>query len=94
LGRFLKWTGWATGRVFELKREALTRGEPLCEVENQIRRFNEALRRMGYAGLARAQGISAIYSYVASKGYTIKRKLVRFDMGTKMELRVPTRCAS
>jgi hypothetical protein len=45
---------------------------------------------MGYAGLSRAQGISAIYSYVASKGYTIKRKLVRFDMGTKMELRVLT----
>jgi hypothetical protein len=90
LGRFLKWTGWGPGRVFDLKREALMRGEPLCEVETQIRRFNEALRRMGYAGLTRAQGISAIYSYVSSGGYTIKRKLVRFDLGTKMEMRVPT----
>ncbi len=90
LGRFLKWTSWVPTRIFELKREALMRGEPLCDVETQIRRFNEAMRRMGYAGLTRAQGIAALYSYVGSKGYTIKRKLVRFDMGTKMELRVPT----
>jgi hypothetical protein len=90
LARFLKWTGWPTDRMFELKREALMRGEPVCEVETQIRRFNEALRRMGYAGLTRAQAVAALYSYVGSRGYTIKRKLVRFDMGTKMELRVPT----
>jgi hypothetical protein len=90
LSRFLKWTGWAPSRMFELKREAMMRGEPFCEVETQIRRFNEAMRRMGYAGLTRAQAIAALYSYVGSRGYTIKRKLVRFDMGTKMELRVPT----
>jgi hypothetical protein len=33
LARFLNWTSWGSGRIFELKREALMRGEPVCEVK-------------------------------------------------------------
>lgn len=91
LGRFLNWNSWTPGEVFRIKKEAMKEGEPLSLVEKQIRRYDEALKRMGYAGLTRAQGIAALYSFIGSKGYTVKRKLVRFDMSTKTQLRVPTR---
>jgi hypothetical protein len=91
LGRFLNWTSWTPGDIFRIKKEAMKEGEPLSLVEKQIRRYDEALKRMGYAGLTRAQAIAALYSFIGSKGYTVKRKLVRFDMSTKTEMRVPTR---
>ena len=90
LSRFLKWTGWRPGDLFSFKREALRQGEPQCEVEAQMKRFHESLRKMGYAGLTRAQAMAALYSFLGSKGYTVKRKLIRLDMSCKLEMRVPS----
>ena len=91
LGRFLNWCGWTPAKLWEIKREALRQGEPLSLVETQIRRYHEALRQMGYAGKSRAKLVAAIYSFIASKGYPIPRKLIRLDMADKFTMRVPER---
>jgi len=67
LARFLRWTGWRPGDVFQFKREALRRGESQCEVEAQMKRFHESLRKMKYAGLTRAQAMAALYSFLGSQ---------------------------
>jgi hypothetical protein len=90
LSRFLKWTGWKPADIFTFKREAMRQGEPQCEVEAQYKRFHESLRKMGYAGLTKAQAMAALYSFLGSRGYTVKRRLVRLDMSCKLEMRVPT----
>lgn len=89
LARFLYWCQWTPGHIWELKQEAMKRGQPHSPVETQIRRYHEALRTMGYAGKTRAKLIAAIYSYISSKGYPIPRKLVRLDMADKFSMRVP-----
>lgn len=89
LARFLYWCQWAPGHIWELKEEAMRRGEPHSPAETQIRRYHESLRTMGYAGKTRAKLIAAIYSYISSKGYPIPRKLVRLDMSDKFSMRVP-----
>jgi len=87
---FLQWAEWTPNRIFEIKREALRRGEPRSEVETQIKRFHEALRQAGYAGMSRAKMLAAVYSFIGSKGYPIPRKLVRFDSSPVLQMRVPT----
>ncbi len=91
LARFLAWAGWMPSKIWELKREALKLGEPQSQVEVQIRRYHEALRKMEYAGKTRAKHVAAIYSFIASKGYHVPRKLVRLDMADKYMMRVPER---
>jgi len=91
VARFLNWSAWTPARIWEIKREALRNGDPLSPVENQIRRYHEALRRMGYAGKTRAKLIAAIYSFISSKGYAIPKKLIRLDMAEKLSIRVPER---
>jgi hypothetical protein len=91
LARFLAWAGWTPGQLWDLKREAMKRGEPLSEVEKRLRRYHEALRRMGYAGKTRAKLVAAVYSFIGSKGYPIPRKLIRLDMADKLMMRVPER---
>jgi hypothetical protein len=34
--------------------------------------------------------MAALYSFLGSKGYTVKRKLIRLDMSCKLEMRVPS----
>lgn len=89
-GRFLKWTGWTPTQILQLKKEAMKQGEPFSEVERAVKRFHETLRQMGYAGKSRARDVAAISSFIASKGYTLPRKLVRIDVTDKLEIRVPT----
>lgn len=91
LVEFLRFTGWAPKEIFRIKREALKEGEPVSAVEEQIRRFHEELRKRGYAGKSRAVAVSALYSFLGSKGYTVPRKLVRLNASNKFEMRVPTR---
>lgn len=91
LGRFLKWAQWTPAEVFRIKKAALKEGEPISEVEIRVRRFHETLRRQGYAGKTRGQAVTALYSFIGSKGYTIKKRLVRMDMSNKLEMRVPTK---
>jgi len=91
LTRFLAWAGWTPGKIWELKREAMKLGDPQSQVEVQIRRYHEALRQMGYAGKTTANYVAAIYSFIASKGYNIPRKLVRVNTANKLMMRVPER---
>ena len=90
LAMFLQWAGWTPSRLLEIKREALKQGEPRSAVEMKIIRFHEALRQAEYAGLGRAKILAATYSFIGSKGYPIPKKLIRFDMSTALEMRVPT----
>jgi hypothetical protein len=89
LARFLNWCSWTPTRLIEIKREALQHGEPMSQVETQIRRYHEALRQQGYAGKTRAKYIAAIISFILSKGYTIPKKLIRLDTADKYDMRVP-----
>jgi hypothetical protein len=92
VAKFLLFTGWTVRRLFEIKQEALRRGEPMSEVESKIRQFMEALREKGeYSGKYRAYTLAAIGSLLNSKGFTLKRKLVRVDSSPKLEMRVPER---
>lgn len=75
----------------ELKREAMKQGEPISEVERQIKRFNETLRIMGYAGKSRSKAIASVYSFIQSKGYVIPKRLIRMNMADKFTMRVPER---
>lgn len=88
-GRFFYWAEWTPQQLFALKREAVKAGEPRGEVEGKLKRYHETLRLMGYAGKSRAKMIAAVYSLIQSKGYTIPRKLIRLDMSSKTEMRVP-----
>jgi len=90
-GRFLHWTGWTPRQVVELKRAALKEGEPISQVEREIKRFHETLRVMGYAPKSRSKAVASIYSYIQSKGYPIPKRLVHLDMSDKYEMRVPER---
>jgi len=91
LAKFLQWANLTPSRVFEIKQQALKEGSPSSAVETSIKRFNEALRGMEYAGKTRAKIIAAICSFIQSKGYPIPRKLVRLDMTDKLAMRVPKR---
>ena len=91
LARFLNWTGWTPMQIFSIKRDAMKQGEPTSQVETQIRRYHEGLRKMGYAGKTRAKMIAAICSFIASKGYTVPKKLVRLDASGMLQMRVPMR---
>lgn len=89
LAKFLAWTGWTVDEIFRIKREAMRNGEPVSDVERQIRRFHETLRVQKYSGKYRAQAVAAMSSLLNSKGYTLKRRLVRLDISPMLEMRVP-----
>jgi hypothetical protein len=91
LAKFLLWTGWTVQDLFRIKQEALRKGEPMSEVETKIKRFMEALREEKYSGKYRAYALASIGSLLNSKGFILKRKLVRVDSSPKLEMRVPER---
>jgi hypothetical protein len=90
VGKFLLWTNWTVQDIFRIKEEALRNGHPMSDVETKIKRFMEALREEEeYSGKYRAFTLAAIGSLLNSKGFPLKRKLVRIDASSKLEMRVP-----
>ena len=89
VAKFLLWTGWTVMDLWRIKGEALREGEPMSEVETKIKLFMEALRAEKYAGKYRALTLAALASLLNSKGFTLKRKLVRINAPPKLEMRVP-----
>ncbi len=98
VGKFLLWTDptrfpspWKVQDLWRIKKEALRQGEPMSDVEKKIKLFIEVQRDEEYSGKYRAFTLAAIGSLMNSKGFTLKRKLVRINASPKLEMRVPIR---
>lgn len=88
--RFIQWSELTPAQIIQLKRGAMKEGEPFSDVERALKRFQETLRQMGYAGKARARDLAAVSSFVTSKGYSLPKKFIRIDISNKYDIRVPT----
>ena len=56
----------------------------------ELKLFHEAMRLQGFAGKTRAQGVSAIRTFIEVKGYPMPKKLVKLDLSNDKETRYPT----